>query len=83
MRMAISDAAPLDQTRKMLERAVVGAFGIGRKDTGRQLPIARVIGQAFAAVAFATAGLVDAVAACEVCFLMPSMPTPSAHPWLR
>ena len=52
----------------MLERAVVGAFGIGRKNTGGKLAHSGMIAKAFAAITFAGAGFVSAVAPGEVLF---------------
>jgi hypothetical protein len=52
----------------MLERAVVGAFGIGRENTGGKLAHSGMIAKAFAAIAFAGAGFVGAVAPGEVLF---------------
>jgi len=44
------------ETGEVFERPVVGAFGIGRKTTGRKLPAVQVISQTITTVVFLVHG---------------------------
>ena len=57
-----------DKFGKVLERSVVGFFGIFREEASRQLPFREMIGDAVAADALALARLRGAVALCQVFF---------------
>ena len=54
----------------MLERSVPGLFSIRRKAATGKLPAFKVVADAFTANSFTRAGLIAAIAGCEVFFLM-------------
>lgn len=59
-----------DQTRKMFEAAVIGAFSIRREAAGGQLPLSEVIGEAITTDAFFRTAFVGAVAPGQVRFFL-------------
>ena len=54
----------------MLERSVPGLFSIRRKTATGKLPAFEVIADAFTTNPFARAGLIAAIAGCEVFFFL-------------
>jgi len=54
----------------MLERSIPGLFSISRKAATGKLSTFKVVADAFAANTFARAGIVTAIAGCEVFFFL-------------
>jgi len=61
LRVGCSHFVLSDETRKMLERPVEGAFGSSREDAGRKLPTFQMIAYAVTAYPLARTGVIAAV----------------------
>jgi hypothetical protein len=56
------------QPGKMFKRSVIGALSVIRKTTGGQLPAGQMIAETIAAIPFARAGFITAIAFFKIFF---------------